>query len=144
MFRFGLCLLLISLTRLAAAGPLTVHDAWVRGLAKGQSVTPVYMVLQSDSAALITGVTSSAAARVELREMAMEDKGPLKPKLVDSFLLSAKEPFRLSPVGAHLMLIGVKQPLQPGERVPLILEYTLPGEKHGTLKVEAVVRPFYR
>lgn len=102
------------------AQPVTVKDAWVRAPAPGQKVAGAYMELLSRTHMALTAVASSAAARVELHSTSMEE-GVMRMRPVARIELPAGKPVKLAPGGLHVMLVGIKQPLKPGDKVPLTL-----------------------
>ena len=106
--------------RAGAAQPADVKDPWVRAPAPGQKVAGAYMELVSRTNNNLVAVSSPAAARVELHSMTMEE-GVMKMRQVGRIELPAGRPVRLAPGGLHIMLIDLKQPLKPGDRVPLTL-----------------------
>ena len=103
-----------------AAVPVEVKDAWVRAPAPGQKVAGAYMELLSRTHLALISVASPAAARVELHSTAIED-GVMKMRPVDRVELPAGKAVKLEPGGLHVMLIDLRQPLQPEAKVPLTL-----------------------
>ena len=104
----------------AQAQPVAVKDAWVRAPAPGQKVAGAYMELVSRTHTVLTAVASPVAARVELHSTSMEE-GVMRMRLVARIELPAGKPVKLAPGGLHIMLVDIKQPLKPGDKVPLIL-----------------------
>ena len=104
----------------AQAQPASVKDAWVRAPAPGQNVAGVYMEIVSRTNTALVAVASPVAARAELHSMALED-GVMKMRPLERIELSAGTAVKLAPGGLHVMLIGLKQPLQRGEKVPVTL-----------------------
>ncbi|MGH8660548.1 MAG: copper chaperone PCu(A)C [Burkholderiales bacterium] len=104
----------------ARAQPVTVKDAWVRAPAPGQKVAGAYMELVSRTPTALTSVTSPVAARVELHSTSMEG-GVMKMRPVARVELPAGKAVRLAPGGLHIMLVDLRQQLQPGDRVELVL-----------------------
>jgi len=104
----------------AQAQPVTVKDAWVRAPAPGQKVAGAYMELVSRADLALTAVASTAAARAELHSTSMEG-GVMKMRPVPRHELPSGKAVKLAPGGLHIMLIDVKQPLKPGDKVPLTL-----------------------
>jgi copper(I)-binding protein len=51
--------------------------------------------------------------------------------------LPARKHLVLRPGGSHLMLVGLKQPLLKGQRIPLTLRFERAGEVHVELEVLA-------
>ena len=104
----------------AQAQQVTVKDAWVRAPAPGQKVAGAYMELVSGSDLALTAVASPAAASVELHSTSVEE-GVMRMRPVARIELPQGKPVKLAPGGLHIMLVDVKQPLKPGDIVPLTL-----------------------
>jgi hypothetical protein len=104
----------------AHAQPVAVKDAWVRAPAPGQKVAGAYLELVSRTHMVLTAVASPAAGSVELHSMSLED-GVMRMRPVARIELPAGKPVKLAPGGLHIMLVDIKQPLKPGDRVPLTL-----------------------
>ncbi len=68
----------------------------------------------------LTAVASPAAASAELHSMSVEE-GVMRMRPVARIELPPGKAVKLAPGGLHIMLIGVKQPLKPGDKVPLTL-----------------------
>jgi copper(I)-binding protein len=102
------------------AQPVTVKDAWVRAPAPGQKVAGAYMEIVSRTHMVLTAVASPAAASVELHSTSMED-GVMRMRPVARIELPVGKPVMLAPGGLHAMLVDLKQPLKPGDKVPLTL-----------------------
>ena len=104
----------------AQAQPVTVKDAWVRAPAPGQKVAGAYMELVSRTDLALTAVASPAAARTELHSTSVEE-GVMRMRPVARIELPSGKAVKLAPGGLHIMLFDVKQPLKPGDKVPLTL-----------------------
>ncbi|MGH8633014.1 MAG: copper chaperone PCu(A)C, partial [Burkholderiales bacterium] len=104
----------------AQAQPVTVTDAWVRATAPGQKVAGAYMELESRTHLALTAVASPAAASVELHSTSMEE-GVMRMRPVARIELPAGKSVKLAPGGLHIMLVDIKLPLKPGDKVPLTL-----------------------
>lgn len=122
MTRNLLAALLLALLPLATAtaGNLTVSKAWVRPAVSGQQVSGAYMDLMAKRPAKLVKVESPVADAVEIHRMAMND-GVMEMRELETIDLPANQIVRLHPGDYHLMLIDLKKPLKPGERVPLKL-----------------------
>lgn len=122
MIRNLLAALLLALLPLASvtAGNLTVSKAWVRPAVSGQQVSGAYMDLMAKRPAKLVKIESPVADAVEIHRMAMND-GVMEMRELETIDLPANQIVRLHPGDYHLMLIDLKKPLKPGERVPLKL-----------------------
>jgi copper(I)-binding protein len=87
---------------------------------------------QADS---LLSASSEVAQTVELHEVKNEG-GVMKMRPVQAIPVPAKGKTELKPGGYHIMLMGLKQDLKPGDRIPLVLKF----EKGGEVRVEAAVR----
>jgi copper(I)-binding protein len=108
---------------LALAGDaISVKDPYARAVPPGQPNSAVFMQISNDGAddRALLSAASGVADVVELHTHLMED-GMMKMRRVDQIDLPAGETVTLAPGGLHVMLIGLKQQLQPGDDVPLTL-----------------------
>jgi periplasmic copper chaperone A len=131
----GVLLSSASLT-LGASG-LEVSDPYVRAVPPGQPNSAAFMSLRNASAkdrALI-GAESPAAEVVELHTHVEED-GLMRMRRVEQIAVAAGETTTLAPGGLHIMLIGLKSELAPGQMV----ELTLIQDDGERLAVQAPVR----
>jgi copper(I)-binding protein len=119
---------------MAAAGPLTIVEPWVR--AADAEMTAGYMMITNSGEtddALVTA--SSPIATVEIHETIVENEiARMRP--IDSLVIPAQGMTELKPGGAHLMFIGLTEPLNPDDTV----EITLTFESGAVLKLTVPVR----
>lgn len=126
----GVVLLGYGLAATAAASqPVTARDAWVRAPAPGQNFAAAYMELVSRSDTLLVSAASPAAASIELHRTTVKE-GVMAMRRVTSIELPAGTPVKLAPGGLHAMLIGLKHPLEPGQKVTLTLTVQSPGTRN--------------
>ena len=124
----------------ARAQPVTVKDAWVRAPAPGQKVAVAYLEIVSRTPLALTGVASSTAARAELHSTSMEG-GVMRMRPVARIELPAGKAVKLAPGGLHIMLVDLRQPLKPGDKVPLTLTVERAGAaSRSIVTIEAEVR----
>jgi len=124
---------------LAAQAQVKVDDPWVRATVAPQKATGAFMQLTAAKGAKVVAVSSPVAAVAEIHEMKM-DGGVMKMRAVDALPLPAGQAVALQPGSYHVMLMGLKAPIQAGERVPLTL--TVEGEdgKRTAVEVKAEAR----
>jgi len=117
---------------------IKISDAWV---AQKPEMTGVFGVLMNHTGKdiTVTGGTSEVATKVELHETVAMADGSMKmrPK-PGGFTINAGSMHELAPGKDHIMLIGLKRELKPGERVTISLKLST-GE---TLEFTAPVKPF--
>jgi copper(I)-binding protein len=118
--------LLIAGAAIASAGSATdsvrVKDPYARAVPPGQPNSAVFMDLanDSDTARALVGAESSAADVAELHTHILED-GMMKMRQIERIDLPAGKTVTLRPGGLHVMLIGLKKQLVPGDSVDLTL-----------------------
>ncbi len=134
-----LMILLIAMGPIAAQAmdDVTLNDPYVRAVPPGQPNSAAFMqiVNQGSSDHALVGGSSPASEVVELHTHTMEG-GMMRMRQVEKIDLPAGQTVSLQPGGLHVMLIGLKQKLLPGEDVELTLTY----EDGSEVTVKAPVR----
>jgi copper(I)-binding protein len=133
---------------LAALGSLASHavaqtsvkDAWVRATVFQQKTTGAFMEITSAPGARLLAVATPLAQRTEIHEMKM-DGDIMRMAAVPGVDLPAGVMVPFKSGGFHIMMMGLKAPLQPGTVVPLTLTLRGPSGKFETVEVQAPVRP---
>lgn len=108
----------------AAADAVEIEGLYVRAVPPGQPNSAVFLTLRNTASrdhALVGGETVAAEV-VELHSHVAEG-GMVRMRRVDRIELPAGQEVTLKPGGFHLMLIGLKQSLTPGEEVAFELEF---------------------
>ena len=85
----------------------------------------------------LVSATTPRAKRVELHSMRM-DGDIMRMRQVKGYDIPAQGSFELSPNGAHLMLVDLKQPLKEGDKVPVTLKFEHAGEVNVQFQVRAL------
>jgi copper(I)-binding protein len=128
---------LLSSAGLTLGAGLEVGDPYVRAVPPGQPNSAAFMTLHNtgrEDRALI-GAVSPAAETVELHTHVEED-GLMRMRRIERIAVSAGETTALAPGGLHIMLIGLKSELTPGQTV----ELTLIQDDGERLAIQAPVR----
>jgi len=130
-------LLGLTATISLAGGTLTVKDPYVRAVPPGQQNSAAFMELVNGTGAqrALVGGASDAAEVVELHTHIMEGD-MMKMRRIERIELPAGETVTLAPGELHVMLIGLKRGLKPGDQV----ELTLSLDDGTAVKVQAPVR----
>jgi copper(I)-binding protein len=118
-------------------GSIQIGNPWTRATPKGAEVAGAYMTLSNKGTApdRLIGGSSPVAGRFELHLMTVED-GVMKMRPVDGGLeVKPGETVELKPGSFHVMLMGLRQPLEKGQKV----KGTLVFEKAGTVEIEYAV-----
>jgi len=134
----GLAAVLLALSA-EAKDEVKVSDVWTRATAPGQDSGMVQAVIKSKKAATLVGADCDCAEHVELHTMVMTG-GVMQMRQVEAIDLPAGEAVDLGAKGYHLMLIGLKQPLQEGKKIKIVLRLRQAEGKESKVKVEARIR----
>jgi copper(I)-binding protein len=129
----------LNLSLSAFAQSVEVKDAWVRGTVPAQKVTGAFMEITGKSAVRLLGVESPVASSVEIHNMTMQN-GVMKMFQVDGVDVPAGRTVKLAPGGYHVMLMGLKQQMKAGERVPLKFTFERTDKKRESLELSVEVR----
>lgn len=136
----SLLLAALAACSLDAHAQLSASEAWVRASLPQQHATGAFMRLTATGAKLtLRAASTPLAASTEIHRMAMDGE-IARMQRVDALEIEAGQSLELAPGGYHLMLMGLREPLPAGAKVPLELRYELAG-REATLRVEATVRP---
>ena len=130
---------LLAFAALGASAQTFVSDAWVRGTVAGQTSTGLFGNITSTGGGKLVQAWTPLAARTELHEMSMEGD-VMKMRPIDAVPLPSGQTVELKPGGLHVMLLGLKQPMRPGETVPLTLVVLDPGGNRTEVQVKVPVR----
>jgi copper(I)-binding protein len=113
----------------AAAGPLTVTDAWIRATPPGVATAAAYLTITNTGAAdRLVGAATPAARGAQLHTHTEEGGLHGMVHLADGIAVPAGEALRLAPGGLHLMLVDLAAPLTPGTTVRLSLRFVAAGQ----------------
>jgi copper(I)-binding protein len=119
------------------AGNLVVKGAHARPTVPGQSSGAAYLSIDNNgkTSDKLVHVSTPLAASAEVHSTSM-DGGIMRMREVDALELQPAAHVTMSPGdGYHIMLVGLKKALVPGQKVPLSLRF----EKAGKLDIEVVV-----
>ena len=121
----------------ALADGVKVEEAWARASAGAARNGAAYLTLVNLGAApdRLLAAASPVAEKAELHTHLLED-GVMRMRPVTAVEVHPGTPTVLRPGGLHVMLFGLKAPLEDGQRFPLSLRF----EKAGTVEVEVAVR----
>jgi copper(I)-binding protein len=131
-------LLTVPMAQVALA-QVTVTDPWVRGTVAEQKATGAFMRLTAPADTRVVEVRSPVAGTVEIHEMKL-DNGVMRMRAVPALALPANQSVDLAPGGYHVMLMGLKQTLKPGDSVPLTLVVEGADKQRRNIEVNAPVR----
>ncbi len=120
-----------------SAGSIQVEGAWSRALPPVARNGAAYMVVHNTGASAdrIVGGEATIAERVELHTHEMQGE-LMRMKRLDGVELPAGGTRTFEPGALHVMLMGLKEPLEPGK----VFEITLRFARGAPLTVEVRVK----
>lgn len=107
----------------AGANPLAAHDAWTRTADSGATAA-VYFVLTNaaDSSDTLRAV-ASADAEITGMHVSMQNGRTMHMAPVTSLPVPGMDSVAFRPLGAHVMLTGLRRPLVEGDSVTVTLDF---------------------
>jgi copper(I)-binding protein len=118
-------------------GTIQIANPWARATPRGADIAGAYMTIRNAGPApdRLIGGSTAVASRFELHQMLM-DRGIMKMRPVDGGLeIKPGQAVEFKPGSFHVMLVGLKRPLEKGQRVKATLEF----EQAGKVDIEYVV-----
>jgi copper(I)-binding protein len=125
---FRTILLLCSLVTGSLYAEVTVTDATVRLLPPGVPNTAAYFSIQnsSDTDQILIGASADFATKAEIHNHILVDD-MMRMQQQSEVVIKAGETVQFAPGGLHIMLFGLKQPLEEGQSVKISVQ-TQDGE----------------
>jgi len=131
---FALGLTLVALAGAHAhsyrIGEIKIGHPWTRATPPAAKVAGAFMTFTNEggTADRLIGGSSPIAEKVEIHTMEVVD-GIMKMRpLADGLEVPAGATVELVPGSFHVMLIGLKQPIAEGDKVPLTLTFETGGD----------------
>src|SRR2546426_10251909 len=121
-------------------GAIEIGNPWTRATPKGATVAGAYMTINNKGSApdRLLGGSTPLAGRFEVHRMVM-DQGVAKMRPIEGGLeIKPGETVELKPGSFHIMLTGLKQLLEKGQKVKGTLEFEKAGKVEMEYTVEAV------
>jgi periplasmic copper chaperone A len=121
-------------------GTIAISNPWTRATPKGATVAGAYMSISNKGSApdRLVGGSAAVAGQFEVHSMVME-QGVAKMRPVEGGLeIKPGETVEFKPGSLHVMLTGLKQPLQKGQKVKGTLEFERAGKVDIEYAVEAL------
>jgi periplasmic copper chaperone A len=123
--------------RITELGPLRIVNPWTRAAGQGMQGGG-FLIIRNTGAApdRLVSATSPAAGRMELHTH-IRDGDVMRMRPVNDIPVPANGEVTLQPGGLHLMLIGLTQPMNAGQTIPVTLRFEQAGEVTIQLAVQA-------
>lgn len=116
---------------------IVVRDAWVRLMPPSRPNSAAYMTIENNTSQdkVLTAVSSDLVRTVEMHTMEHSD-GMMKMHKINEIRIPAGGTIELKRGGLHLMLFGIREPLEKGNNIPFVLTF----QDGSSVTVDAVVR----
>lgn len=129
MLRAALAALLLSAAPALADGP-EVHDAYALVTRPGAPTGTAYMVIHNHGATgdRLLGASSPVAERVQIHASLVENGVSRMETVEEGLDLPPEGEIRLERGGLHLMVLGIADPLEDGDVIPMTLHFAQAGD----------------
>jgi len=121
-------------------GELQISHPYARATAPGQPSAGAYIGVTNNgkTADKLLKATSPVAKNVEIHTMSMEGN-VMRMRALDFLEVKPGQTVKMQPSeGAHIMLMGLQQPLKAGDTVPLTLVFEKAGKIDVSVNVQAL------
>ncbi len=125
----------------AREGTAVVHP-WAKGGVRAGGQLPMYVVLANTSVTpeRLLSVTSPLAERVVMKRLVRE-QGLVRPNELADLPLAPGSRLAFRPGERQITLIGARQRIEPGDRIPLTFVFERGGAMNVSLQVENLGQP---
>lgn len=117
---------------------LTIDHAWARSTAATSQNGAIYLTIHNSgkTADRLLSVQMSNAAMTQIHRSSVENGVMQMREVEGGVAIGAGKTVKFAPGGLHVMLMGLKQPLKPGECLTLKMHF----EKAGDSQIKVDVR----
>ena len=107
-----------------AAESVQVVDGWVKAVDEGMTAAFGLLENSSDADVTLVSAQSDASTMMELHEVVMKDGAMIMQQKEGGIVVEADGQHELAPGQDHIMMMGVTEPLLPGDEVVITLEFS--------------------
>lgn len=135
-----LCLLLLGnlvQAQPVKLGQIEIEQAWARPTAAQTANGAAYLTLTNHGhqADRLLAVSGTVAGEIQIHRTSMDGGVMRMRQLADGVEVPAGKRVKFAPGGLHIMLMGLKAPLKPGEHFVLTLQFAKAGKTDVTVEV---------
>lgn len=112
---------------------VAISGAWVRPSMMGKDMTAAYMKIKvtGTSDTLLGASVPMSIGMAQVHETVMVD-GAMTMREVKQIPIARGATLRLEPGGFHIMLMGLKNPITAGQKIPITLKFKKAGNRKVT------------
>lgn len=120
-------------------GALAIENPWSRATPGGATVGSGYLAVHNTGTQpdRLLGGSVEAAKLLQIHDMTMDGDISRMREITEGIEIKPGQTVRFEPAGTHLMFVGLKKPLRPGDK----LSGTLRFERAGTVNIKYEVVP---
>jgi copper(I)-binding protein len=135
----------LLLASCSKGGPpdIRISDAWARETISGQTSTAAYMVLTNRGSGddRLVSVSAQAPAMAMLHSSDSSDAVSRMRPMESGLAIPAGATVELKPGGTHVMVTGIRAPLNVGDTVTLTMRFEKSGEQPVDVRVTPAFGP---
>lgn len=141
------CILLagLLLASCSKGGPpdIRITNAWARQTISGQTSTAAYMTLKNEGAGddRLVSVSAEAPAMAMLHSSKSSDAVSRMRPMESGLAVPAGATIELKPGGTHIMVTGLRAPLDVGDSLKLTMRFEKSGERPVDVRVTPAFGP---
>lgn len=119
---------------------VTVTDAWVREVPAGIETTALYMEIENNTSETekLLSVESEIAGTAEIHETSVNKDGISRMQQIQTVEIPASGSVVMKPGATHVMLIGLRDKIENGQDIKVVLKF----QNTGTREIMAKVKGF--
>jgi copper(I)-binding protein len=121
-------------------GELQISRSWMRATPPGSTVGAWYLeiVNNGEKSDRLVGGSVAVSTSIEIHETKINGGIARMRPIAEGIVLAPQSTTKLEPGGAHIMLVGLKQPLKQGQRVKGTLIFSNAGAVELDVPVESL------
>lgn len=139
-FLLSLGLAAVASAAVAAAAPIEVSQAWSRPATGANGAGFLLLTNHGRTPEALVAAESPVADRVEVHRTTIQG-GMAAMQRQDSVVVPAGGSVAFAPGGYHLMIMGLKRPLQAGDKFPMTLRFASGAKVAATFVVSVTPPP---
>lgn len=105
------------------ANVIDIVDPWVKTADEGMTAAFGELTNNTDETAVLVSVSTDASPMIELHETVESDGVATMQEKDGGFTIEPGDTLTLEPGGDHIMLMGLSEPIAPGDEVDFTLEF---------------------
>ncbi len=108
-----------------SSGTIEFDDPWIRMVPSVSPNSAAYVSITNgtEDAVTLTGINSQVADRIEIHNVEVDAAGTMSMFKIDELMIEPDSTTMLEPSGAHIMIYGLKEPLNEGDMVTMLMSF---------------------